>query len=495
MPLTAATCTLRTRISLVILPILSPSTSFSPVVLTKTGSAPHHPHTFFTSVARHNSRYDQHSSRIEKEEKETNTSSSSSSWWIPAVNFQPAKQRLGSIVSTFNDVVSTAASVGAATMASLSLARGGGGGGTAVEGGFGNGGQGNGGLLKSEIVDQKHSVGDAKGSSVGPSRASWSKAHVGMIFGPRFRAPRSPVVLCHGLFGFDVLAETLRKDNCDIHVARVSPVASVQTRAQQLQRFLATHMAGRGVNLVAHSMGGLDCRYLITHLKPKEFQVLSLTTIGTPHRGSPFMDWCRDAFGVGYHDREPNDPQSPQQSFNDVMEKVKDAAAASNSNQPLPSPQTRWTIQNQPHHTDTQTHIESTQYARRTTSFLYRNVLNLLDAPAFSNLTTDYCRDVFNPSTPNDPQVYYASYAAVTDVPVYMPLHFAYQIIRRAEGPNDGLVSLESAKWGELVGVVECDHWDLIPKVWNRVPIKPTSSFNPTDFYRDVVTKLYDQGF
>ncbi len=45
--------------------------------------------------------------------------------------------------------------------------------------------------------------------------------------------------------------------------------------------------------------GGLDCRYLIAHLPTERCTVRSLTTIATPHRGSPFMDWCRDNIGVG----------------------------------------------------------------------------------------------------------------------------------------------------------------------------------------------------
>ena len=38
-----------------------------------------------------------------------------------------------------------------------------------------------------------------------------------------------------------------------------------------------------------HSMGGLDCRALV-HLRDLEFEVLSITTVGTPHRGSPYAD-------------------------------------------------------------------------------------------------------------------------------------------------------------------------------------------------------------
>lgn len=36
--------------------------------------------------------------------------------------------------------------------------------------------------------------------------------------------------------------------------------------------------------------GGLDCRYLTTHLNHRKFRVLSITTVATPHRGSSFAD-------------------------------------------------------------------------------------------------------------------------------------------------------------------------------------------------------------
>jgi hypothetical protein len=37
-------------------------------------------------------------------------------------------------------------------------------------------------------------------------------------------------------------------------------------------------------------MGGIDCRYLTTHLQSPEFSILSVTTIASPHRGSAFAD-------------------------------------------------------------------------------------------------------------------------------------------------------------------------------------------------------------
>jgi len=67
---------------------------------------------------------------------------------------------------------------------------------------------------------------------------------------------------------------------------------SIASRAKNLDRLLQEKARGRGINFMAHSMGGLDCRYLITHVQPSDYITLSLTTISTPHRGSPFVDWC-----------------------------------------------------------------------------------------------------------------------------------------------------------------------------------------------------------
>ena len=67
---------------------------------------------------------------------------------------------------------------------------------------------------------------------------------------------------------------------------------SISSRSESLHRQLQIRARGRGVNFLAHSMGGLDCRHLISHIKPTDYVPLSLTTISTPHRGSPFMDWC-----------------------------------------------------------------------------------------------------------------------------------------------------------------------------------------------------------
>ncbi len=51
------------------------------------------------------------------------------------------------------------------------------------------------------------------------------------------------------------------------------------------------------MNIIAHSMGGLDARYLISRLQPKGVDVRSLVTVATPHRGSALADYIIDGIG------------------------------------------------------------------------------------------------------------------------------------------------------------------------------------------------------
>jgi triacylglycerol lipase len=52
----------------------------------------------------------------------------------------------------------------------------------------------------------------------------------------------------------------------------------------------------RRVVIIAHSLGGLDARYMLSKLDMAD-HVAALVTITTPHRGSPYADWCMRHFG------------------------------------------------------------------------------------------------------------------------------------------------------------------------------------------------------
>ncbi|KAG7088830.1 hypothetical protein E1B28_012785 [Marasmius oreades] len=294
------------------------------------------------------------------------------------------------------------------------------------------------------------------------------------------RAPRHPIVLCHGLYGFDtrgpssfpsmrmhywsnVLSILRGKLGAEVIITSVPGTGSISSRAEHLDRQLREKARGRGMNFMAHSMGGLDCRHLIAHCKPEEYKPLSLTTISTPHRGSPFMDWCSENFGLGKLATEGKDLLARASKEETMSEKEKRDNFSSLSLSSLPSSFTTL-------------------------------LMSVLDSPAYANLTSTYLQDVFNPATPDNPNVKYFSVAGrMPTVNVWHPFWLPKMVLddveqktrqrlevewernnpngsererplwaRQEEWGNDGLVTIQSAKWGEFLGVMEgCDHWEL----------------------------------
>jgi triacylglycerol lipase len=92
-------------------------------------------------------------------------------------------------------------------------------------------------------------------------------------------------------------------------------------------------------------------------------------------------------------------------------------------------------------------------------------LLGMFDSPAYANLTTRYLTKIFNPRTPDDPRVRYFSVAGRTGpLNIWHPLWLPKVVSDGAGGRegNDGLVSVESARWGEFLGTLEgADHWAL----------------------------------
>ena len=87
-------------------------------------------------------------------------------------------------------------------------------------------------------------------------------------------------------------------------VTQVHPTASVARRAAQLKGMILERLGKSGrpaepagrVVVVAHSMGGLDARHMVAHLGMERF-VSAVVTVSTPHRGSPYADWCLRQLG------------------------------------------------------------------------------------------------------------------------------------------------------------------------------------------------------
>jgi triacylglycerol lipase len=108
-----------------------------------------------------------------------------------------------------------------------------------------------------------------------------------------------PVVLVHGLFGFDQVAavdyfyavpRALRSGGATVYTPSVSAANSNEARGEQLLQTLRALKAAHGhakFNLVGHSQGGATARY-VAAVAPE--LVASVTTVGAPHAGSKVAD-------------------------------------------------------------------------------------------------------------------------------------------------------------------------------------------------------------
>lgn len=216
--------------------------------------------------------------------------------------------------------------------------------------------------------------------------------------------PQCPVVLAHGIFGFDEIAlgpvrqayfrgvpTRLQQSGHVVHSAKVSKVAGVEVRAQELARFIQ-QLPDPKVNIVAHSMGGLDARYAISKLGLGS-RVASLTTIGTPHLGTPVAE-----LGAG-------------------LRKILERAG--------------------------------------------------VELSAIGDLTGERLAR-FNAEVRDVPGVAYASVVGTAKKkrhvnPLLLP---SYLYLRQRGGENDGMVPAASQRWGELLSEVDADHWAQIG--WSR---------------------------
>jgi triacylglycerol lipase len=248
---------------------------------------------------------------------------------------------------------------------------------------------------------------------------------------------RYPLVFCHGMLAnsllrmqqsvhsnyFQVLGEFLRQRGYHALFPYVSPTGGVAARAEQL-RDLIRNWTDEPVNIIAHSMGGLDARAMISHLGMAD-HVRSLTTVAAPHRGSYLADWF-----------EAN-------------------------------------------------------YRRRVPLLLALEALGI-NVDGFRDCKVAVCRE-FNDRTPDAPEVRYFSYGGVVPHSKVSPiLRRGWTLLQGMEGPNDGLVSLASSRWGDFLGVVHADHFAQTP---DGVFVRPGETFDSLGFFSRIIEDLARHGF
>jgi len=120
---------------------------------------------------------------------------------------------------------------------------------------------------------------------------------------------KHPIVLAHGAAGFDELfgvleywygiPGALRDKGATVYVTEVSQLNTTELRGEQLLAQVEDIVAITGtakVNLIGHSHGGLDARY-VASVRPD--LVASVTSVASPHKGADLADFFRDTVDAG----------------------------------------------------------------------------------------------------------------------------------------------------------------------------------------------------
>lgn len=123
------------------------------------------------------------------------------------------------------------------------------------------------------------------------------------LFKDTYTQTKYPIVLVHGLFGFDKLAgvdywyqipQELRRSGAQVFVAQVAAANGTEIRGEQLARQVEAILAATGaqkVNLIGHSHGGPTIRY-VASVYPQ--YVASATSVGGVNWGATMADVLTD---------------------------------------------------------------------------------------------------------------------------------------------------------------------------------------------------------
>lgn len=256
-----------------------------------------------------------------------------------------------------------------------------------------------------------------------------------------------PVLLCHGYGAIASLVKPsplydaallLRSHNVLTFAPNIVPYAKIETRAKswvKLIKELTDDVPGGKVNIVAHSMGGLDMRYALSKLDIAR-HVSSFTTVSTPHRGTSLAELTLKT------------PEAIRDKLADFLDWMGDRIYP---------------------------HTKSDSVA------------------SAAQLTRQYITGTFNPAVPDVDDIPYYSYTSAvgkgTNEPIRVIARYQNKHIYENEGPNDGMVSVESATWGEHIGTYNLSHLEQM-----NMRIKDDRKHLFQQFWLDVIKMLEEKG-
>ncbi len=253
-----------------------------------------------------------------------------------------------------------------------------------------------------------------------------------------------PVVLVHGMMAKDFsfwhafrgISDFLEKQNVTVYVTNQDGIGAITTNAQQLKAEILDILQKENcekVNIIAHSKGGVDSRYMISCLGMAE-HVASLTTLSSPHHGSGL------------------------------------------SARLLKMP---------PFLAKTIAFFNNTAF--RILGDQHPDILQL------GRDLTPEAMEQFNETAPNMPGVYYQSFSSTSPDKKAFLLSLPYQISRYCEQDDtDGMVSVHSSQWGNYRGGMgeSIDHFKMVGMYGTEKKLTGVGLF-----YLHIIQELKTMGF
>jgi triacylglycerol lipase len=266
----------------------------------------------------------------------------------------------------------------------------------------------------------------------------------------RICATRYPILLVHGVFFRDSrlfnywgrIPAELKKNGARIFYGEhdsARPVAESAAELADRIEWILKKTGAEKLNVIAHSKGGLDMRYALAHLGVAP-RVASLTTVNTPHNGCVFANELLKKVPKRVADFVAN-------AYDDIAERAGDESPC----------------------------------------FM----------AAVQDLTDEACA-ARNGEMPLPEGVFCQSVGSrlKKGAAARFPLNLSYHIVKKYDGPNDGLVATTSFAWGERFTLLEpsgrrgISHGDMVDM--NRENFR---GFDVREFYVQLVSDLRERGF
>lgn len=254
-----------------------------------------------------------------------------------------------------------------------------------------------------------------------------------------------PVVLVHGIAAKDNnlfwgrIPDRLKELGIEVALGETDSWSSIENNACSLRKTIDTILEKYNadkVNILAHSKGGLDSRYVISTMRYAP-RVASLTTISTPHLGSEIADYIFDKKYI------------------------------------------------------------HTRYAKKLTYALAKMYGDQSPDPhkMLKDITTNNMT-IFNQQNLNNESVYYSSYHSVMSNSFDDLSHFfTYKLIAKIAGANDGIVSLKTSKWGEKHTLINGKNGGISHSEIIDIKRKKISGIDIPDEYLKIIRNLVSLGF